>query len=347
MTIVAYIIAAFTAFLWFACMIARHKRKDWVNKKVVYLPFFIAAVGMICGGIISIPMVLCAQDGNWMSAFFGVVVLGCDSMMAAYLNCVIWYDAEGFLARNFFGIKRECSYAHVEGIRSGKASRIYFQGHSVMIDEISVGGDRLIEAIEKGHKRTTGKWVPASTSFKRKWDPMNGHLDYPWVYFIVWGIMGLFCAALPVFMFFVMTSETDPSEIVIHDVQFCAYEIDDESMMLYVEGEELPYEIGYFRNYGEILPVSEELCSGEVYSVGVVRDHRYVKSLTGSDGEKYITLETERQAYRDSQRIAAWILCVAALIGIYFCYLGIMVARNPERYSKKVRRLFYKDGYLH
>ena len=53
------------------------------------------------------------------------------------------------------------------------------------------------------------------------------------------------------------------------------------------------------------------------------------------------------QAYQDSQRVAVWILCVVAPIGVYFCYLGIAVARNPERYSKKVRRLFYKDGYLH
>ena len=50
---------------------------------------------------------------------------------------------------------------------------------------------------------------------------------------------------------------------------------------------------------------------------------------------------------RESQRIAVWILCAVAPIGVYFCYLGIAVARNPERYSKKVRRLFYKDGYLH
>lgn len=33
--------------------------------------------------------------------------------------------------------------------------------------------------------------------------------------------------------------------------------------------------------------------------------------------------------------------------GIYFCCMGIAVARHPERYSEKVRRLFYKDGCLH
>ena len=347
MLITASLTASFNVLLGIASFLARQKRKNWDQEKVVYLPFYLAGVGIVCGTILSIPTVVCAMDGDWMFAFFGVVVLACDCMMAAYLNCVIRYDDKGFIAQNIFGIKRECSYGDVEGIRSGRDRRIYFQGHSIMIDEISRGADEFVDALDKGHKRATGKWVPTSTSFRRKWDPMNGHLDYPWPYFILWVTMGLFCAALPVFMFFVMTSETDPSDIVIHDVQFCAYEIDDGSLMLYVEGEEQPYEIGYFQNYGEVLPAPEVLCSGEAYSVGVVGDRRYVKSLTGSDGTKYITLETERQAYRDSQRVAVWILCVVAPIGVYFCYLGIAVARNPERYSKKVRRLFYKDGYLH
>ena len=344
MLIVAFLIVAITIFLSISSLIVRPTRKNWPKEKVVYLPFYLACVGMVCGTILSIPTVLCAMDADWMFAFFGITVFACDCMMAAYLNCVIWYDDQGFQASNIIGIKRSCSYAEVEGIRSGKDRRIYFNGHSVLIDEISRGGDEFVEAVDKGHKRATGKWVPA---IRVKRDPMNGHLDYPWAYFILWVVMGLFFAALPVLMFFVMTSETDPSEIIIRDVSFCAYEIEDDSLMLYVEGEEKPYTIGYFERYGEALPTPEVLCSGKVFSVGVERDHRYVKSLTGVDGVKHITLESERQVYRDSQRTAVWILCAVAPAGLYFSYMGIAVARNPERYSKRVRRLFYKDGYLH
>lgn len=347
MRIASILIVAFHAFLSIAGLTARQKRRTWARENVVFLPFFLSGVGIVCGTIFSIPTMVCAMDRKWIFAIFGVVVMVCDSMTAAYLNCIIQYDDKGFQTRNIFGITRKCSYAEVEGIRSGKDCRIYFQGHSIDIDEISRGGDKFMKALDQGHKRATGKRVPISTSFRRKRDPMNGHLDHPWAFFVLLVNMGLFCAALPVFMFFVMTSETDPSDIVIHDLQFYAYEIDDGTLMLYVEGEEQPYVIGYFQNYGEVLPAPETLCGGERYFVGVEADHRYVKSLTGTDGTEYITLETERQVYRDSQRIAAWILCLVAPIGVFFCYLGIAVARNPERYSKKVRRLFYKDGYLH
>lgn len=323
---------------------ARPKRKNWIQKNVVYLPFYLACVGMVCGTILSIPTVACAADQDWMFAFFGIVVLACDCMMIAYVNCVIWYDDKGFKARNFLGIKRVCSYKEVAGIRSGKDRRVYFKGHCIFIDEISCGGDEFIEALDKGYKRATGKWMP---TIQRKRDPMNGHLDHPWFYFTLWIIMGLFCVSLPVLVFVVMTSKTDPAEINVRNIQFSSYEIDDDALLLYVEGKEEPYRISYYKYHGEALPAPEMLCSGEVFAVGVEGNRYSVKSLTGADGTKYITLESERQAYRDSQKVACWILCLVSPIGIYFCYLGIAVARNPDRYSARVRSLFYKDGFLH
>lgn len=347
MTIAAYLIAALTAGLSLACVKAARKRRDWAGKKVVHLPFFLAVVGMVCGGILCIPMLLCARDGERMSVFFDGIVLACDCLPAAYLNCVIRYDDDGFVARNFFGIKRACSYAQVEGIRTGKDRRIYFQGHSVMIDALSCGGDRFIEAIEKGHRRATGKWVRASTSYRRKWDPMNGHLDSPWFYFLLWITVGLICVALPVFAVVSMTSESDPADIVVHDVRFSAYEVDGKTLKLYVDGDEKPYEIAYFRDYGESLPEPEVLCGGAVYAVGVEGAGRFVRSLTGTDGTRYITPQPEREIYRDRQRPAAWTLGVCSVLGLTFCCFGIAVARHPERYSPKVRRLFYKDRVLH
>lgn len=347
MIIIACLIAAFSVILGITCIITRGKRKDWDKRKIVHLPFWLALVGIICGGILSIPTVVCALDNDWMFLFFGIVVLGCDCMMTAYLNCVIWYDDNGFLARNFLGVKRECSYADVEGIRSGRDRRIYFQGHWIMIDEISHGAEEFIDALDRGHKRLTGKWVNASTSYKRKWDPMNGHLDYPWAYLTLWGVMGLFCLSLPVMIFVSMTSETDPSEIVEHKVQFQSYKVEEGSLLLYVDGEEEPFEIGFYRHYGEALPVPEELCDGDWYFVGVEANRYYVKSLTGETGAQYITLESERQTYRESQKGAVWFLCIAAPLGAVFSFFGIAVARNPERYSDRVRRMYYKDGYLH
>ena len=113
MLIAASLIATFNVFLGIASFLVKQKRKNWEQENVVYLPFYLAGVGIVCGTILSIPTVVCAIDGDWMFAFFGVVVLACDCMMAAYLNCVIRYDDKGFIAQNIFGIKRACSYGEV------------------------------------------------------------------------------------------------------------------------------------------------------------------------------------------------------------------------------------------
>ena len=347
MIIAALGVAIFTGILCIFSIWTRTKRKTWEGEKVVHLPFYLAVIGMVCGGILCVPTIVCALDGEWMFAFFGAVVLVCDSMMAAYLNCVIWYDDKGFLTRNFFGVKRECLFSEVEGIRTGKDRRIFFHGHSVLIDEISCGGDAFIEAVDRGHKRMTGRWVPASTSFKRKWDPMNGHIDYPWFYFSLWVFLGLICVATPIMIAVSMTGETDPADVTMYRVTFTEYEVDGSELHLYAEGEDVPFIIDYYQNYGDVLPSPEQLCDGHTYLVGTTGKGQYVKYLSDESGGEYITYETERQVYRDSQRGASLFLGIFSLLGVAFCYYGIAVARNPERYSDRFRRLFYKDGYLH
>jgi len=343
MLTVACVLAALHVILSIACLLAAVRRKNWVNEHVVWLSFSMVAIMMVCGTILSVPTVVCAMDGDWMFALFGVAVLVSICMMTAYLNCVIRYDDEGFVARNFFGIKRACRYAEVDGVGGRKDRKIYFNGYCVMIDEISLGADEFMAALYKGHRKATGRHVPA---FKQKWDPMNGHLEHPWVYFIIFVVLGLLSVALPVLVFYSMTAETDPSEISVRSVEFCRYSVDKESLMLYVAGEEQPYEITDFKDYGEILPSPEMLCSGEQYSVGVQGDSHDIRSLTGADGFKYITLESERQVYRDNQRSAAWFLGIAGVVCLFISYMGIAVARHPERYSEFVRRMFYKEGVL-
>lgn len=343
MLMAACLIVILHIFLAIRCFLAKAQRRNWDREKVVYLPFYLAAVGLVCGTILSIPTVVCAADRNWGFAFFSVMVLTCDSMMAAYLNCVIRYDEKGFVSKNILGIPRSCTYAEVEGIRPGKDSRIYFRGHVILIDGISRGSDRFLDALDRGHKKATGAWVPVC---ERKWDPMNGHVDYPWFYFILWIVMGLLSIVLAVLAIYSVTVDTDPAKLVTQPVQFCGYDTYDGTLRLYVEGKEDPYLIEYYEDYGEALPSPEQLCDGKTYTIGTGKNSRSLDLLQDENGKVHITPERERQIYRDHQSIAAWCGACGMVLMAWFCYMGIAVARHPERYSEKVRRLFYKDGYL-
>jgi hypothetical protein len=102
MLIAASLIAAFNVFLGIACFLIKQKRKNWEQENIVYLPFYLAGVGVVCGTILSIPTVACAIDGDWMFAFFGAVVLACDCMMAAYQERQCYYPTLHHYLYQFF-----------------------------------------------------------------------------------------------------------------------------------------------------------------------------------------------------------------------------------------------------
>ena len=59
MLVAASLIAAFNILLGIASFLTKQKRKNWEQENVVYLPFYIAGVGIVCGTILSIPTVVC------------------------------------------------------------------------------------------------------------------------------------------------------------------------------------------------------------------------------------------------------------------------------------------------
>ena len=343
MLVAACLVVVLHIFLAVRCFLAKAQRRNWDREKVVYLPFYLAGVGIVCGTILGVPTMACAADQDWLFAFFGLVVLACDSMMAAYLNCVIHYDEKGFVSKNILGFCRSCAYAEVEGIRSGRDNRIYFRRHVALVDGISKGSDRFLDALERGYHKANGTWIPV---YMRKWDPMNGHLDYPWFYFILWISMGVLSVAMIVLAIYSVTVDTDPAKLVIRTVQFCGYDTYDGTLRLYVEGKEEPYLIDYYEDYGEALPSPEQLCDGKTYIIGTGKNSRSLDLLQDENGKAHITPERERQIYRDHQSVAAWCCVCGFAFVAWVCYMGIAVARHPERYSEKMRRLFYKDGYL-
>lgn len=319
----------------------RRKRMKWDN--VVHLPFFLAVIGIIGGNLFAVPTVICGFDGNGGTVAFALFTLGCHCLTVAYLNCIIWYDDEGFVARNFLGIRRQCTYAEVEGMRNGKDYWLYFKGHRILVDEMAHGGRDFIKAVKRGYSAShNGRMLMASHTYGRKIDPMNGNIENPWLYFCIWVGMMLMCVFLLVGMVISMAAKpSDMEELVFSQMTFTSWKKDDGELHLTVPGREEAVRIFGYRGYGELLPSPEELCNGEIFVVGL--DGKYIESLTGADGTVYITPELERQIYHKTQDVAGVILTVFSVFGIVFSIVGIDVARRPERYGAKFKRIFYQD----
>lgn len=343
MLMISVAVTAVHVMLAICCILERKKRKDWIRKKIVYLPFSLAGMGMFFGSIFCLLTIVCAQGGDWVIPVFATLALACDCLMIAYLNCVIRYDNKGFEARNFFGIKRSCDFGDVEALRPGRTSKVYFQGDCLLIDTYSLGIAQFVDTLDEGHKQSNGSGVPYK---ERRPDPMNGNLDHPWGYFILAIVMMVGCIAIAALGWYSITAEIDPADVTIREVQFTDCQVREGDLLLSVQGEERPFRIDYYEEYEEVLPSREELCNGQKFLMGVEKGSYGICILTMSDGTELITMEMERQVYRDRNRVAVWVLTVFSVLGVWGCYMMIAVARNPERYPTWVRRLFYRSTTL-
>lgn len=51
MLMISVAVTAVHVMLAICCILERKKRKDWIQKKIVYLPFFLAGIGIGCGSV--------------------------------------------------------------------------------------------------------------------------------------------------------------------------------------------------------------------------------------------------------------------------------------------------------
>ena len=98
---------------WF---LALAKREDSNNKDgYVHMPKLFLILGIITSMFFLVISIIAAFSNApaWcVLLFFAFSLLGA-TFVIAYANCKIFYDEDGFVAKNFFGIKRKYTYEQV------------------------------------------------------------------------------------------------------------------------------------------------------------------------------------------------------------------------------------------
>jgi len=265
--------------------------------------------------------------------------------MIAYLNCMIRYDDRGFEAKYFFGYKHKGRYTDVEGVRSTSNNyRVYFKGHSVSVDKLG-GGSEFIEELRRQYKRRRGVGVEVSPFYRAGWDPMNGNLENPWLYFVIYAFLAVLTAAIFGLILYSMNAKTDISELEVRNATFSEYKIDGEDLILYSNEYEMPFEIDYYKSYGEVFSEPQSFCDGKSYELYVTEGSYFyfIYSMTDKENIEFITIKSQHQVYVKNNIIPAYIMGVFCVGCFVFAIMGIIVARNPDKFSIKVKRMFYKD----
>ena len=338
-------------------LLDKEMRKPRQGKEgLVYLSPVLLWVGIVCTGLFLIPgLVLPLVMGAWTGEnfFFLAFAVGSSTLIVGYCNCRIRYTEESFTVKYFLGYRRTFSYSEIESIQGWQRDiKLKVRGCTVRLDEVAVGRREFLDVARKQYRIAHGgKSIPKVE--KSKWDPFNGHVDNPGEFIFAYVFLLLFLPATVIVCFFVakptpmeeMTFLTAPVE------QLWVQEDGKTDLVLSVQGTEL--EIWGYRDTLSDAEAFLRACeAGEKFAIGyrtVTNDENEVTGYSAeyiedSAGKVWITPEDARN---HRFREVTLIFGILELVWLAYCGISIYIGRNPQKFSKKTIRMFFKDGYVH
>ena len=324
------------------------------KKGKVYLPAALAVIGIVGSTGFLIPALITAftDDSPWFSLALLAFSLVGAFLIVSYINCRVSYDKDGFVAKNFWGIKRKYTYDQVTGIQEGmREDYLYVGKRRIMIDELAIGGAAFIGFVKKQYRTLhNGRELPAVR--KTKGDIFNGNVQDVFGFMFAYISVGVLILVFAGFMAWeVFLTPCSVENTVEQQVSFESYTVEKTRIKL-VSSDDRIYSVSTVGKEPDTDRI-KALCGSEtVYTV-------YVKEVTPDNGEVFfsvkaikhedsyiLSFEESNARHRQEYRVLLLFpLGCASLWGVYV-FFSIKVGRNPQKYSKKVIRLFFRDGYV-
>ena len=330
------------------------RQPQQAEKGKVYLHKFLAILGTIGSAIFLIPAIITVflDEPLWVPIIFLALASLGASLIIGFINCRISYYEEGFVAKNFLGIKRKFTYDQVTAIKENlRESYIYMGERRVMVDQLAIGGDEFIKLVKKKY-RTMHDGQSLPKIHKTKYDLFNGNVTDAggalFAYILVAVLLIGFVIFIVVFTYF---SPSNVNNTIEQSVSFISCKANQEEVVL-TSADKHIYVIRFVDEKFTSRDI-QAICDGETvvtaYSTEVTPedadDYYSVKAIVHNG--RYLLGFEETNRFHSQEYWPLIILALGMLLfwGVYIA-VSIMVGRNPRKFSKKFVRLFFKDGYI-
>ena len=324
------------------------------EKGKVYLHKLLAILGTIGSAIFLIPAIITAflDEPLWVPIIFLALASLGASLIIGFINCRISYDEDGFVAKNFLGIKRKFKYYQVTAIKENlRESYIYMGERRVMVDELAIGGDEFIKLVKKKYRiMHDGQSLPKI--HKTKYDLFNGNVTDAggalFAYILVAVLLVGFLIFVVVFTYF---SPSTTSNTIEQSVSFISCNANQEEAVLTSADKQI-YVIRFIDEQFNSRDI-QAICDGKTvvtaYSTEVTPDDAddYYSVNAIMHNGRYLLSFDETNRFHSQEYWPLIILALGMLLfwGVYVAG-SIVVGRNPRKFSKRFVRLFFKDGYI-
>lgn len=346
------VLCGFVMLIVIAGVIAYLRQTEETEKGKVHLPKIFVIIGGLVAVIFLIPTIITylKNEPLWVSLIFlGFSFLG-TILIVGFINCRISYDENGFVYKTIFGRKIEYNYSQVTGIRKNmNETYVYVGKRKLLVDALYVGGYDFINQVKKKYREFNGERnIP---DIKPKHDIFNGNVNDATGFLIAYGIMAVFTVAFLIFAICTVYLPKTESNTTEQKVVFVSCEEVGEDVVLTTADNKI-FKIQYVDEQfnGEKI---EEICNGDAAVI------TYSEEVTPKDGDDYFALDAikydnnyiltfgETHRLYKQEKFPVIILAIVFVLAVFGLIIGtIIVGRNPQRYSKRVVRMFFKDGYI-
>lgn len=197
------------------------------------------------------------------------------------------------------------------------------------------------------------KKQPKTREVKKKWyDVFNGHVSSPGEFILIYVMIGAISIGAMI-MLAVASTPKAAEDLTYKTLSFERYEVQDKNLRLYAENE--PYYT--IPAYGELMTNPEVFTSAVADGTTFVVGYEYydeadipyygIESIVGTDGVVYLSMDEVHEYRWGEATIAVAVFGFLTVFWIIYVALSIYVGRNPDKFSRKTIRLFFKDGYCH
>ena len=321
----------------------RHPPKPQ-TKHSVSLPKFVGWIG--CGGLIAawVAVVLAARQGQLGAALvFALLSFLGITLILAYRNCRIDYDGTRFTVKAFWGRRHTYTYRDVTAIQGWSVDvRIFLGRRVVRVDQLAEGGREFTRLVRREYRRHNGCEIPVSY----RGDLFHGNISTPREHLFAY-LVGLLIPIGMIVAIAIGSAPVHEDDLTWRDMTAAQVQEDQEDLWLVPVDDTLHYRID---SYQQVLPADflTRFEENTVFHVGYLLNERNdspyadVKYLAGQDGTVFLTLEEAHDAMWGDGRKVQWVVAGLALLWAVFSGLSIYVGRHPERFSRRVVRLFFQ-----
>ena len=228
---------------------------------------------------------------------------------------------------------------------------IYIGKRKVMIDEFSVGGIEFIAYVRKRY-RTIHNGQALPKIHKTKHDIFNGNVDDVFGFMFVYIMISVLIVAIAIFLvYYIYFTPNTVANTVEQQVTFTSCTTKGDEIVLTSSDNKL-YKIRFMEDgfdSTKIKAISDGKTVVKTYSKEVTPDdeknYYLIKAILLDDTYLLSFDETNRWHQEEYWPLIFFPVIFAIVWGAYVAG-SIIVGRNPKKFSKKVIKLFFKDGYV-